>query len=265
MLANIDLFLAQSDEDRNRLIAIGADEKRVQISGNLKFDVQAPPDLPIVEQLRAAIAPGAHVIVAGSTVEGEEELLLPAIRTLLRFEPKAVIIVAPRHPERFEAVAKLLQSSFVSFSKRSTWSGYPLQGSVLLLDTIGELAAIYRLATLAFVGGSLVPSGGHNILEPAQFGKAILVGPHTENFRDIVEIFRRAHAVRVVSSQELEQKGWPLLDDDTTRNALGERARQVFESQTGARERTMDALKVLLWMPETLNAKYRSNSNEVAD
>jgi 3-deoxy-D-manno-octulosonic-acid transferase len=258
VLRDIDLFLAQSEEDRQRLVAIGADANRVQVSGNLKFDVTSRASSSLVDQLREAVSPNANIIVAGSTVEGEEELLLPAIKRALRDAPETLVILAPRHPERFDEVARKLQAAGVSFWRRSTWNNQPLRGGVLLLDTIGELAAIYSIATIAFVGGSLVPRGGHNILEPAQFGKVVLVGPYTENFRDIVEIFRRAEAIRVITAEELQQNGWPLLADAGARNALGDRARQVFESQAGATQRTLDAIKVLLWMPDSLRSRYSS-------
>ncbi len=260
VLENVDLFLAQSEEDRNRLMTIGADEHRVQVSGNLKFDVKAPPDLAIVQQIALAMQPNADVVVCGSTVDGEEELLVPAIKAVLRRAPATVFVLAPRHPERFPAVLQLLQTMHVTFWRRSAWKGEPLHGGVLLLDTIGELAAIYKIATLAFIGGSLVPRGGHNILEPAQFGKAILVGPHMENFRDMVQIFRRADALRVISAEELQQHGWPLLANADERNALGARALQVFEAHAGATERTMDALKVLLWMPGTMKDRYHNGA-----
>src|SRR6266481_3028543 len=165
-LANVDVFLAQTDEDRKRLIEIGAPESKVTVAGNLKFDVAPPPSPKIVASLREGFShSGAGpVLVCGSTLEGEEGSLLSAFRNILANHPKAVMILAPRHPERFGDVAELVEQLGFRMWRRSLWSGESLVGGVFLVDTIGELAAIYSLATVAFVGGSLVPRGGHNIL-----------------------------------------------------------------------------------------------------
>jgi 3-deoxy-D-manno-octulosonic-acid transferase len=253
VLANVNIFLAQSELDRQRLEAIGAPADRLQVGGNLKFDVKSPVEAPIVRQLQAAIAPDSHVLVCGSTVEGEEELLLAAFKPLQRSYRNIVLLLAPRHPERFDSVAQKISAEGVNFIRRSAWSGASIGGGVLLLDTIGELASLYALATIAFVGGSLVPRGGHNILEPAQFGKPILVGPHTENFRDIIAIFSAANAVQIVDRSQLTSSLHMLLENAAEREALGRRAQQVFAAQAGATQRTLDALEVLLWMPSNLH------------
>ena len=201
-MQNVQLFLAQSEEDARRLIQIGAPADRVQVSGNLKFEVKPPAETPIVGQLKTAIAREeiGPVIVAGSTLEGEETMLLEAFRPRVAGRYSGTtLLLAPRHPERFATVATLLAASGLRWQRRSDWDGErAIAGSVLLIDTIGELARLYQFADLAFVGGSLVPRGGHNVLEAAQFGVPILVGPYTENFRDIIEIFRRADALRMV-------------------------------------------------------------------
>ena len=159
------------------------------------------------------------------------------------------MIVAPRHPERIPAVATLLRRMSIAFRLRSLWNGESLSSSVLLLDTIGELASLYTLADVAFVGGSLVPRGGHNIIEPAQYGVATVVGHHTENFRDIVTLFQRRDAVRVVGPAELPLMFLELLANDAERKALGERAAETMRSQSGATARTADALQELLAQP----------------
>ena len=248
VLRNVDLFLAQTPEDARRLTEIGADANRVRVGGNLKFDVSPPPAPAIVAQLRSALASSSTgpVLVCGSTVDGEEPLLLDAFKAVLARHPSAVMLLAPRHPERFQLVADQLQQSGLSFSKRSNWNGETLFGSVLLIDSIGELASLYALADIAFVGGSLVPRGGHSILEPAQHGVAILVGPHTENFRDIVELFRSQDAVRIVSPTELTPALTELLDNDNRRIALGRRALETLQSQRGATQFTLDQLRSLL-------------------
>ena len=248
VLSNVDLFLAQTPEDARRLTEIGADAHRVSVSGNLKFDVSPPPASAVVAQLRSALAASAAgpVLVCGSTVDGEEPLLLDAFKAVLAHHPAAVMLLAPRHPERFQQAAAQLQQSGLKFFRRSTWSGEPLAGCVLLIDSIGELASLYSLADIAFVGGSLVPRGGHSILEPAQHGVAILVGTHTENFRDIVELFRSHDAVRIVNPADLVRTFTDLLANEAERNAVGHRALETLQSQRGATQFTMDQLLGLL-------------------
>ncbi len=247
MLAHVDLFLAQTQDDGARLQSIGADPRRVQVTGNLKFDVSLPAPPPVVDSLRRALAAegAGPVLVCGSTVEDEEAPLLKAFENLRVSHPHAVMILAPRHPERFDMVATLLQQMGISSHRRSKWQGEPLAGGVLLVDTIGELAALYALADVAFVGGSLVPRGGHNIIEPAQHGVAIVTGNHTENFRDIVGLFQSRDAVRIVGLSELPLTLMHLLANDSERRALGRRAKETILSQMGATSRTLDALKTL--------------------
>ena len=214
VLAKIDLFLTQTEEDRQRLVEIGADGPRTRVGGNLKFDIAPPPAPAVVTSLRAAFAESGGsafawpILVCGSTIEDEESPLLSAFQNILATHPKAVMILAPRHPERFDEVAALVEQLGIRMLRRSLWSGELLAGGVLLLDTIGELASLYSLATVAFVGGSLVPRGGHNILEPALYGVPIVTGNHYENFRDIVNFFLRRNAVRVVGLAELPRCSW---------------------------------------------------------
>lgn len=270
VLQNIDVFLAQSQEDAKRLVEIGAQPERVAVSGNLKFDVQPPKAVPLKEDLRARFqqAEAFPVLVCGSTVDGEELPLLGMLQSVLRKYPKAVMILAPRHPERFDDVARLVSAFGVppgtyphlpgltrlNFWRRSQLDSQAvLQGGVILLDSIGELAALYSLATIAFVGGSLVPRGGHNIVEPAYFGVPILTGPHVENFRDVVAIFQGANAVRTVRGfrvgnvkADLTEVVLELLENSFERQALGRRAAEVLKSQTGATARTIHALRELM-------------------
>ena len=260
MLANVDLFLAQTPEDAARLQSIGADAERVQVSGNLKFDIHLPAPPPIVESLRNSLgAPDAGpVLVCGSTVDGEESLLVKAFENILVAHPHAVMILAPRHPERFDEVASLLRELDVPFWRRSLWQGEAIAGGVLLVDTIGELASLYALADIAFVGGSLVPRGGHNIIEPALHGVAIVVGNHTENFRDIVGLFQSQNALRIVGPAELPLTFMELLANDAERAALGQRAAVTMRSQSGATQRTVEALETLLARNAAHNFPARS-------
>jgi 3-deoxy-D-manno-octulosonic-acid transferase len=248
VLRQVDLFLTQTEEDARRLGQIGAPKERIQVTGNLKFDVPAPTAPPIIPSLRAAFqqADAGPVIVCGSTVEGEEPILLQAFVNILASHARAVLILAPRHPERFSEVAELLGQLGIRFWKRSLWSGDPIVGGVLLIDSIGELAALYSLADVAFVGGSLVPRGGHNIIEPALHGVPIIVGNHTENFRDIVSLFQSRDAVRVVGPAELPLAFMELISNPVERIALGRRAAETLRAQMGATQRTMQALEKLL-------------------
>jgi 3-deoxy-D-manno-octulosonic-acid transferase len=263
VLADVNLLLAQSEEDARRLVAIGAPAERVHVGGNLKFDVKPPAQGEIHKRFADAIQRDSisPVIVAGSTLEGEESMLLDAFRAVRERYSHAMLMLAPRHPERFDSVAALLASSGLPYTRRSQWNDIPListsgirgapggaslLGGVLLLDSIGELASMYEFADLTFIGGSLVPKGGHNVLEPAYFGVPILVGPNMGNFRDIIGIFRRADALRVVTPETLTRVMLELLADVEERGRLGRNARDVIQSQQGATRRTAGALLALL-------------------
>jgi 3-deoxy-D-manno-octulosonic-acid transferase len=259
VLTNIDVFCAQTKEDSRRLCEIGAPAGRVHVAGNLKFDLQPPDALPLVAQLRAAIhAGGAEpVIVAGSTVEGEEEGLLREFKRLVETElATALLILAPRHPERFGQVMAQVARAGLPLARRSEWSGSPLSGGVFLLDSIGELAALYELADVAIVGGSFAAHGGHNILEPAWCGKPIIIGRHYENFRDIVEQFMRAEAV-VINENPIRAAA-ALLRDSTRAQELGRRARAVLDANSGATNRTLEHLGRLI------RTAYHPEPHEVA-
>ena len=236
-LRRIEVVLAQSELDAGRLQALGCLPQRVSVAGNLKFDVRIAEETPAARLLRD-LAPNLRLVVAGSTLQGEEAALLEAWPRLLQADPQLAMVLAPRNPERFAAVASLLADSGFPWLRRSEWNGQqetayaPLvPGQIVLLDTIGELASIYSLAAVAFVGGSLVPAGGHNLLEPAQFGAPIIAGPHDANFRAIAEALHAANALRVVSRDELALALIGLLGDSQESAAMGERAREVFLRQ----------------------------------
>jgi len=252
-LGNVDLFLAQAEEDRQRLIEIGAPATKIAVAGNLKFDV-APPPLPaMVASLRESFrrSRAGPVLVCGSTLDGEEGPLLSAFRNILAYDPNAVMVLAPRHPERFAEVANLVEKLGFRMWRRSLWgnengSGEPLAGGVFLVDSIGELAALYSLATVAFVGGSLVPRGGHNILEPALYGVPILTGNHYENFRDVINFFASRNAVRIVGLADLPLVLMELLENSGERETLGRNALAALEAQRGATTKTVAALLQLM-------------------
>jgi 3-deoxy-D-manno-octulosonic-acid transferase len=219
----------------------------VRVSGNLKFDVRPNAQPALIAELRAAIGKDSPVIVCGSTAEGEEEPLLAAFKTVQQKFPMAVMILAPRHPERFEKVAALISAEGLLLQRRNQWQPpQAIRSGIFLLDSVGELAAVYELADIAFVGGSLVPTGGHNILEPAQYGAAVLVGPHTFNFREIVSIFELGGAVKTVTAEALPAQFISLLEHPEERQRMGHLAKDLFAKHAGATRRTLDALAPLL-------------------
>ena len=250
ILGTLARVLAQTDRDADRLRALGCRTDAIIVTGNLKFDVRAAQEAEVTRLLQPA---AVRFVVAGSTLEGEEAALLEIWPRLLEVDPGLAMVVAPRHPERFGVVADLLNRSGVPWVRRSAWKTNwpdprnPLRpGQILLLDTIGELASVYSLATVAFVGGSVVPAGGHNPLEPAQFGVPIVMGSHYANFRAITEDLIAHHAIRIASREELGQILIDLLANRDEAKGMGEHARHVFEEQAGATGRCMAAIQQLL-------------------
>jgi 3-deoxy-D-manno-octulosonic-acid transferase len=249
ILSGVSIFLAQSQEDVKRLKAIGAPAGRVSFAGNLKFDVRSAEPSPITTTLREKLPTGTRVLVCGSTLEGEEEILLEAFHQLLKTIPDCVMILAPRHPERFGRVVQLMKNRNEQCVRRSNWMKRPVKikpGTVILLDSIGELASVYALASVAFVGGSLVPAGGHNPLEPAQFAVPVVMGNHYANFRAIIDTLLQAEALKLATAETLVPMLENLLTDEEAANALGVRALEVFHHESGATGRAVTALLGLL-------------------
>ena len=256
ILNNVDWIGAQTAKDAERFIALGAKPERVVITGNLKFESRPPQAARLASHLRVALAGDGRgpVMIAASTMPGEEQMLLLAWNEIRGRHPRALFILAPRHPNRFEEVDQLLSDRGRSFIRRTSLETNSQEfvrqlanPEILLLDTIGELAGILELADIVFVGGSLVPTGGHNLLEPAYWGKPILFGPHMENFRDIAQAFLEAGAaVEIRNPRELAQTVHTLLQDDIGRKKMGDRARQLMEQGSGATQRTMEQLRIFL-------------------
>jgi 3-deoxy-D-manno-octulosonic-acid transferase len=249
ILSGVSIFLAQSQEDVKRLKAIGAPAGRVSFAGNLKFDVRSAEPAAITTTLREKLPTGTRVLVCGSTLEGEEEILLDAFQQLLKTIPDCVMILAPRHPERFGRVVQLMTNRKEACVRRSNWMKRPVKikpGTVILLDSIGELASVYALASVAFVGGSLVPAGGHNPLEPAQFAVPVVMGNHYANFRAIIDTLLQAEALKLATTETLVPMLENLLTDEEAANALGVRALEVFHHESGATGRAVTALLGLL-------------------
>ena len=284
VLRRASLWLAQSDEDAHKLVEMGVPAELVKVSGNLKYDIRAPKESRIAELIKEAAA-GRPIVVAGSTVGGtndrdpdEEGWLITIWGGRARNEADAVLVLAPRHPERFDLVWNEAQSEFptvratellagiegtqLSFQKRKDGDR---RTEIIILDTIGDLAAVYGVANVAFVGGSLIKRGGHNPLEPAQFGVPVVMGPSYENFRDIVTKMVAANAIRITAGEaqfpderpekdklhrdsiyvmrdSLVSEVMSLLTDREAARAMGERGRKVYEEQQGATKRTVDVI-----------------------
>ncbi len=263
VLANASLFLMQTQEDAGRMIRLGASPEKVRVTGNLKYDQGMPVEAAIVSRLGEELRGRERwpVIVAGSVVANEEPLVLIAFGVVQGEWPRALLILAPRKPERFEAAAEFIEESHRRFVRRSAMTAagdlrIPEDVSVVLLDTMGELGGLYRIADAVFIGGSLVSAGGHNLLEPAAFGKVPVFGPSTENFQEIAARFLEAGAaLRVHSPEELGVEWIHLLRDDERRGRMGSAARALVERSRGATARTFEHISAALGPgPEAVTA-----------
>ena len=250
VLSDIDHFCVQGEEAARRVIDLGADPARVTVTGSLKFDSLDRSPVPSRHRVLRFFRLSANrpVIVAGSTLRGEEEAVVRAFNRVRTAGNNALLVLAARHPERFDEVERLCRHEGLATVRRSE---LPIdaepRADAVILDTIGELAALYQLATVAFVGGSLVPAGGHNILEPAVFGKPIVFGPSMHNFAEIAETFlRNGAAVQVRSPRELEDVMVDLMSDPVRRARLGAAARALVEANRGAKDRTIAAIAAIL-------------------
>jgi 3-deoxy-D-manno-octulosonic-acid transferase len=253
VLADVDRFCMQSEESARRIIEIGAPRERVTVTGSLKFDsLEIPGSVPdrghnrVLRYFR--IPPERPVIIAASTLRGEEEPVLDAFQRIRATWGNALLIIAPRKPERFVEAERLAQQRGWRVARRKE---LPVDAEprvdVVILDTIGELAQLYQIATLVFVGGSLADAGGHNILEPAVFGKPIVFGPHMHNFAEISRTFlENRGAVQVHSATGLETVLVELLSDPVRRASLGAAARALVEANRGARQRSLAVITQLL-------------------
>jgi 3-deoxy-D-manno-octulosonic-acid transferase len=254
VLRNVDCIFAQTEIDAERFREIGAPPERVFAAGNLKFDGAPPQVGELSGRLQRVLqeAKRGPVLVAASTMPREEPLVLRAWQEIRNRYPRALLILAPRHPLRFEQVAQLLSDQKRSFVRRTALEtgreGLVSQlasAEVLLLNTIGELAGLFQMADVVFIGGSLVPTGGHNLLEPAFWSKPIVFGPHMDNFRDAAERFVKAGAaIQIQSPAQLAGECTRLFGDPARREELGERARRVLQEESGATRRILERLRV---------------------
>lgn len=253
--APVQLFGVQTERDRQRLIASGAPGERLQVTGNLKFDSPLPEPKAELEAMLTAVAAGRAVMVAGSTMPGEDAIVVDAFNTVAA--ERALLILAPRHPERAAAVLQQARQRGLRSALRSALPSEPMTTpptdpeahgplQVIILDTLGELASLYRLADIAFIGGTLVPTGGHNPLEPAHFAKPIVVGPAMDNFRDMAEQFDDADAWRrAADGDDLARIITEWLDDPDAAQDIGRRAQQLLVTNRGAVDRTLRLIRPL--------------------
>lgn len=267
VFADAALYLMQSGEDARRAVALGAPSERVMVTGNLKYDLNPAAGNALVSWLESELKRSGRgpLLVAGSVMAGEERAVLEATALVSEKWCEALLLLAPRRQDCFSEAGEIIEQAGWPVIRRSALSlngsasasalaqDKGKRGNVLLLDSLGELAAVYRLADCVFVGGSLVPSGGHNPLEPAAFGKAPIFGPSMENFRDIAgEFLRAGAAVEAGSGAELGAAWIAMLENDERRAEMGRQARALVECHRGATAATLDHLAGLLKAPQAV-------------
>jgi 3-deoxy-D-manno-octulosonic-acid transferase len=248
VLANIDAFYMQTDLDAQRVIDIGAPPDRVITVGNLKFD-QCVPTVTSEEKAQLYrmfhLDDGQSIFIAGSTHKGEEESVLEVFKTLKKKYADLILILAPRHPERFNEAAHLIFRHKLKSIKRTQLKQQKetQHHDVILLDTIGELSKLYSIGTIIFVGGSLVPTGGHNVLEPVAYKKAVIFGPHMDNFLEIARGLKdTGGGLQVTTKEEFLSQAEKLLHDKTLRDALGEKAFESIAHNQGTIKKAMEVI-----------------------
>jgi 3-deoxy-D-manno-octulosonic-acid transferase len=247
LLAPLALVLARTAADSERFAGLNIPCERIIVSGNIKYDLEADQRPLDWEEDVRRVAGHRSIMVAGSTMEGEEEQVLDALAGIGADGGAPFLVLAPRHPERFDAVARMLSDRGLVFSRRSASATVNPEADVFLIDVIGELARAYRLAQIAFIGGSLVPTGGHNPLEPAVWGVPVLSGPHVFNFAEVYDEMTEAGGARLVAdSAELRVATAAWLDEPDFAVAAGRSGREVVERNRGATARTVSALLELV-------------------
>ncbi len=245
----------QTEEDRTRIIEIGGESQKTKAVGNLKFD-QTFPSFTQEAMTEMAKSLGLHggekILIAGSTHSGEEEILVSLYKELKKMDPHLVLILAPRHLERLEEVERVLKKESTSWLRKTSLSlgagrSDQEQPDVILLNTMGELMGIYSLGTLIFVGGSLVPVGGHNPLEPLFFKKCVLFGPYMFNFLEISRrLIEAGGAIQVSGKEDLFSQMKRLLFDEVARKEVGEKGYQFHQKHQGATERMFEEIRPFL-------------------
>jgi len=251
-LKDISFFLMQTEEDRSRIIEIGAPPDRTKVAGNIKFDQVLPSiNLEAIVEMSGFLGLQGNetILIVGSTHQGEEEIFIQLFKDLRKADPHLILILAPRHLDRLEEVEKILRNEDVSWKRRSSLSGQDRKeiSGVILLDTMGELMRLYSLGTIVFIGGSLVPVGGHNPLEPLFFKKCVLFGPHMFNFLEISRrLIAEGGAILVNDREELSSQLKRLLSDERARNEVGQNGYRFLQKHRGATDRIFEKIKPFL-------------------
>ncbi len=245
MLSQVDFFYMQGKDDAERIISLGADRHKVGFMGNFKFDIDFRESAP--PEWLAGIK--NKFLLAASTHRGEEEIILDAFNNIRDKLKGTTLVIAPRHPERFNEVAEMIEKRKFSFLRRSAMNGDPaidIQRSspdIILIDTIGELSKVFSRASVAFIGGSLVPTGGHNIMEPAYWSTPIIFGPHMDNFPIAEEFIDRAAALEVRDADDIADKVMALLIDTGKAADMGRAARSIVDKNTGAVKKAIELIR----------------------
>ncbi|KPJ98066.1 MAG: hypothetical protein AMK71_12005 [Nitrospira bacterium SG8_35_4] len=251
LLSYADYMYMQGESDAKRIIELGADKDKVCVMGNLKFDIDYDDTdpLPWLEHIHG------NILLAASTHEGEESIILDAYSSIRKKNPSLKLILAPRHPERFHAVAEILKKRGLAYVRRSEFTHDERRTTndgvrdIILLDTIGELSRVFAKVTVAFIGGSLVAKGGQNILEPAFWAKPILFGPHMENFPFAEEFIEKSAAIRVANANDITEEVIRLLNDKNAAAIMGKNAKAIIENNRGAVKKALELVRGFLGNP----------------
>jgi 3-deoxy-D-manno-octulosonic-acid transferase len=247
-LACITQVIAQSKIDADRIISMGCDPAKVSIAGNMKFDVDLPSSIhEQAQNIRESIFPNRQIWIAASTHDNEEMIVLDAYKRILQVHPDCLLILAPRHPQRFSKVANLCAKYKLEFTRKSDNKDCRESTQVFLLDTLGEMQLYFACSDLAFIGGSLVPAGGHNMLEPASVGVPIISGIHVANFQEICDLLQQANAIRLVQDGiGLSETVIELFGDLKLRQQMGENAKRLVAENRGSADQVMSILLSIL-------------------
>lgn len=250
LLAHADYIYMQGESDAKRIIELGADKNKVGVMGNFKFDIDYDntDPLPWLEHMQG------NILLAASTHEGEEDIVLDAYSSIRKKDRALKLILAPRHPERFDEVAHLIEERGFNYIRRSQLMNDARQTTrderettklpdIILLDTIGELSRVFSKVSIAFIGGSLVPKGGQNILEPAFWAKPIMFGPHMENFPFAADFLDKSAAIRVMNARDIADTVIRLLNDKETASAIGRNAKAIIENNRGAVTKALELVR----------------------
>lgn len=247
LLSAIYALAAQGKADAERFISLGLAKEKITVTGNLKFDLEVPSDLTEKSRLfKSDVGLNRIIWIAASTHPGEEEIILLAHQKIREIYPHALLILVPRHPDRFDQIAELIRQNNFMMARRSRNEKTSLETAVYLGDTMGDLFLLYAVSDVVFVGGSLIPIGGHNLLEPAILAKPILTGPHLFNFADISEMLLAADGLVILNGEELAQSIIDLFKDEKKRLSLGLAGQQVVEQNRGALQKQMELVQSVI-------------------